>query len=202
MKHDSLIRSEVKLAEHLRTEDPVGVCVQAFENGHRERTMHAILTQLGADRSGMLLEDQKRQARIILYGHSRSGSAMVELARKLEKSRILELLAVQVDGLRRSGVDDRVIPPNIARAANGDPPDGMVHEEIRAADPSEILANFCFEYKQHPIHCPEYPWYDWSFAKTHTQVACDPAVWSRVEAPFRQQIAPASAKQDRVYGYI
>jgi hypothetical protein len=48
----------------------------------------------------------------------------------------------------------------------------------------------------HPIHCPEYPWYDWTFAETHTQIACDPAVWSGVEGLIRQQIAPASAKQD------
>lgn len=198
MKHDDPIRSEVKLAEHLRTEDPAGVCAQIFENGPRERAMHAILAQLGADRSGMLLEDQERQARIILYGPSRAGSAMVELSRKLEKSRILVLLAFQVDSVRRFGVDDRVIPPHIARAANCHPPDRIIHgrEEIRAADPSEILASFRFEYKEHPIHCPEYPWYDWTFAKTHTQIACDPAVWSRVEALIRQQIAPASAKQD------
>jgi hypothetical protein len=149
VKHDDPIRSEAKLAEHLRTEDPAGVCVQVFENGHRERARRAILAQLDADRSGMLLEDQERQARI-------------------------------------------------ARAADFDPPDGMVHgrEEIRAADRSEILANSRFECKGHPIHCPEYPWYDWTFAKTHTQIACDPAVWSGVEGLIRQQIAPASAKQD------
>ena len=58
----------------------------------------------------MLSEDQKRQAHIILYSHSRGGSAMVELARKLEKNRILVLLAVQGDSVRRFGVDDRVIP--------------------------------------------------------------------------------------------
>src|SRR5215472_5191289 len=100
VKHDDPIRSEVKLAEHLRTEDPARVCVQTLENGQREEAMHAILTQLGADRSGMLIEGQKREARIILHGHSRGGSAIVELARKLGKTRILVLLAVQVDGVR------------------------------------------------------------------------------------------------------
>ncbi|MBA0086471.1 MAG: hypothetical protein HRJ53_15940 [Acidobacteria bacterium Pan2503] len=100
--------------------------------------------------------------------------------------------------MRRSGVDDRVIPPHIARRANCDPPDGMDHGrgEIRAADRSEILANFCFEYREQPIYCREHPWYHWSFAKTHTQLACDPAAWSRVDALIRQQIAAASAKQD------
>jgi len=102
VKHDDPIRSEVKLAEHLRTEGPVSVRAQTSEHGPRERAIQAILTQLGADRSGMLSEDQKRQARIILYSHSRGGgSAMVELARKFEKNRILVLLAVQREALRR-----------------------------------------------------------------------------------------------------
>ena len=101
MKHDDPIRSEVKLAEHLRTEGPVSVRAQTSEHGPRERAIQAMLTQLGADRSGMLSEDQKRQARNILYSHSRGGSAMVELARKFEKNRILVLLAVQREALRR-----------------------------------------------------------------------------------------------------
>jgi len=101
VKHDDPIRSEVKLAEHLRTEGPVSVRAQTSEHGPRERAIQAMLTQLGADRSGMLSEDQNRQARIILYSHSRGGSAMVELAHKFEKNRILVLLAVQREALRR-----------------------------------------------------------------------------------------------------
>lgn len=200
VKHDDPIRSEVKLAEHLRTEYPTGVCAQTFENRNREEALHAILTQLGADRSGRLSDNERRQARIILYGHSWGGSAMVELARELDKRGIPVLLTVQVDSVRRFGVDDSVIPPNVARAANFYQPDGMIHgrEEIRAADPSktQILGNFRYDYKEHPLHCPEYPWYDRTFAKTHTEIDCDPAVWSRVEALIRQQIARASAKQD------
>jgi hypothetical protein len=200
VKPDDPVRSEVKLAEHLRTEYPTGVYVQTFENRHREKAMKAILTQLGADRSGTLSENEKRQARIILYGHSWGGSAMVELARELDKRGIPVLLTVQVDSVRRFGVDDSVIPPNVARAANFYQPDGVIHgrEEIRAADPSktQILGNFRSDYKEHPIHCPEYPWYDRTLAKTHTEIDCDPAVWSRVEALIRRQIAPAGATQD------
>ena len=200
VKHDDPVRSEVKLAEHLRTEYPTNVYAQTFENGRRKKALDAILTQLGADSSGRLSENEKRQARIILYGHSWGGSAMVELARELEKRGIPILLTVQVDSVRRFGVDDSVIPPNVARAANFYQPDGMIHgrEEIRAADPSktQILGNFRYDYKEHPIHCPEYPWYDRTFAKAHTEIDCDPAVWSRVEALIRQQINSGSTKQD------
>ncbi len=34
----------------------------------------------------------------------------------------------------------------------------------------------------------EYPWYDHAFAKTHMEIACDPQVWSQVEALIRRQI--------------
>jgi len=198
VKHDDPIRSEVKLAEHLREEFPSGVYVQTFENRHRSKAKRAILTQLGADSSGRLSENEKRQARIILYGHSWGGSAMIQLARDLAKRGIPVLLTVQVDSVRRFGLDDRVIPPNVARAANFFQPNGVIHgrEEIRAADTAktQILGNFRSDYKEHPIGCPEYPWYDRTLAKTHTEIACDPAVWSRVEALIRQQIVPTPTK--------
>lgn len=198
VKYDDPVRSEVKLAEHLRAEYPSGVFVETFENRHREKALHAILTQLGADSSGLLSENERRQARIILYGHSWGGSAMVELARELDRRGIPVLLTVQVDSVKRFGSDDGVIPPNVARAVNFYQPNGVIHgrSEIRAADPAktQILGNFRFDYKEHPIHCTEYPWYDRTFAKTHTEIDCDPAVWSRVEALIRQQISPAPVK--------
>lgn len=198
VKPDDPIRSEVKLARHLRAEYPSGVFVATFENRHREKALHVILTQLGADSSGLLSENEKRQARIILYGHSWGGSAMVELARELNNRGVPILLTVQVDSVKRFGMDDGVIPPNVARAANFYQPNGVIHgrSEIRAADPAktQILGNFRLDYKEHPIHCTEYPWYDRTFAKTHTEIDCDPAVWARVEALIRQQIPPAAMK--------
>ena len=200
VKPDDPIRSEVKLAEHLRAEYPNGVFVETFENRHREKALHVILTQLGADRDGLLSENEKRQARVILYGHSWGGSAMVELARELNRRGIPVLLTVQVDSVKRFGTDDSVIPPNVARAANFYQPNGVIHgrSEIHAADPAktQILGNFRFDYKEHPIHCTEYPWYDRTFAKAHTEIDCDPTVWSRVETLIRQQISPASVKYD------
>jgi pimeloyl-ACP methyl ester carboxylesterase len=200
VKPNDPIRSEVKLAHHLRAEYPSGVFVETFENRHREKALHVILTQLGADRSGLLSENERRQARIILYGHSWGGSAMVELARELDRRGIPVLLTVQVDSVKRFNADDGVIPPNVARAANFYQANGMIHgrAEIHAADPAktQILGNFRFNYKEHPIHCPEYPWYDRTFANAHTEIDCDPAVWSRVEALIRQQLSPATVKAE------
>lgn len=110
VKYDDPVRSEVKLAEHLRAEYPSGVFVETFENRNREKALKAILTQLSVDRSSVLSENEKRQARIILYGHSWGGSAMVELARELERRGIPVLLTIQVDSVKRFGDDDSVIP--------------------------------------------------------------------------------------------
>jgi len=44
----------------------------------------------------------------------------------------------------------------------------------------------------------EYPCYDRTFAKSHTEIDCDPAVWSRVEELIRQQISPATVKAETI----
>lgn len=198
VKHDDPIRSEVMLAERLRAEYPSGVYVETFENRHLKKALQMILARLGAGRSGLLSENEKRQARIILYGRSWGGSAMVELARKLDERGIPVLLTVQVDSVKRFGMEDSLIPPNVVRAANFYQSNGMIHgkPQIRAADPAktQILGNFRFDYKDHPIHCPEYPWYDRTFARAHTEIDCDPAVWSQVETLIRRQIDPAAVK--------
>jgi hypothetical protein len=192
VRHDDPIRSEVKLAERLRAEYPDRIYIETFENRHRKKALQAILSHLGADSSGAVPESEKQAARIILYGHSLGGSAVVRLARDLEKSGIPVLLTIQVDSVARAGQSDSVIPPNVARAANFYQPNGLIHgrSEIRAKDPSktQIIGNFRLDYKEHPIDCPEYPWYDHAFAKAHMEIACDPKVWSRVEALIRQQI--------------
>lgn len=199
VKFDDPIRSEVILADNLRAEFPKGVYVQTFENRHRERALQAILKHLDWRGKGLALsEKEKREARIILYGHSLGGSAVVQLARELHKRGIPVLLTIQVDSVKRPGQPDGVIPSNVLRAANFYQPNGAVHgrSEIRAEDPSKtaILGNFRFDYKEHPVDCPEYPWYERTFAKTHTEIACDPHVWSQVEALIRQQLQPAKPR--------
>src|SRR5207302_11435898 len=105
---------------------------------------------------------------------------------------------VVVGRVRPVRADESMVPPNVARAVNFYQANGMIHgrKEIRAAGPAKtpILGNFRFDYKEHPIHCVEYPWYDRAFAESHTEIECDPAVWSRVEELIRQQIAPPAAK--------
>jgi hypothetical protein len=192
VKRNDPVRSEVKLAEHLRETYPDGVFAETFENRHSKLALQTILNHLRATESGTLSESERHRARIILYGHSLGGSAVVQLARELEKRGIPVLLTIQVDSVERLGQQDGLIPPNVARAANFYQPNGLIHgrARIRAQDPSrtQIIGNYRLEYKAHPIACPEYPWYEKVVTPTHTEIACDPNVWLHVEALIRQQI--------------
>jgi len=200
VRHNDPVRSEVKLADQLRAEYSGEIYVQTFENRHRKEALRAVLSHLSADGEAVLSENEKHAARIILYGHSLGGSAVIHLARELEKRGIPVLLTVQIDSVSSIGQHDGVIPPNVARAANFYQPNGAIHgnSAIRAEDPSKtkIIGNFKFEYKAHPVACPEYPWYERVFAKTHTEIACDPQVWSQVEALIRQQIRQSMRSED------
>ncbi len=189
VRHDDPVRSEYKLAEHLRADYPANVYVETFENRHREDAHKVLLRLLDTDGDGMLSDAEKRDARIVLYGHSWGGAAVVKLARELGSEGIPVLLTIQVDSV---GQHDDLIPPNVARAANFYQPSGLIHGQsrIRAADASrtEILGNFRLGYKGKSPDCSEFPWYERVFVKTHTKIACDPHVWSQVEALIRSEL--------------
>ena len=111
------------------------------------------------------------------------------LARKLERDGIPVLLTIQVDSVAKLGQNDSVIPANVGQAVNFYQPDGIVHgrPQIRAADPrpAEILGNFRYDYKTNPIRCEGYPWFD---RVLHTEIECDPKVWSQVESLIYQKL--------------
>src|SRR5208282_259816 len=108
-----------------------------------------------------LSAEEKRNARVILYGHSWGASEAITLARELEKEGIPVLLTVQVDSVTKPGQNDKVIPASVAEAANFYQLDGLLHgqPEIRAADPARtsIIGNFRFDYKASLLKCSEYP---------------------------------------------
>ena len=118
IKHDNLVHSEVQLAARLRQAYPVGVDVETFESYHGKKARKKVLSLLDTNHDGTLTPDEKRNARIIIYGHSWGGSEAVFLARKLQKDGIPVLLTIQVDSISRIHRNDAVIPANVAQAAN------------------------------------------------------------------------------------
>jgi hypothetical protein len=195
VKHDDMIHSAVQVAAHLRQNYPSGVYVKVLENHRREDAHAEIVRFLDTDHNRSLSTEEKKNAHVILYGHSWGASEVVMLARELEKEGIPILLTVQVDSVSKPGENDTVIPANVAEAANFYQLNGLLHGEptIRAADPSRtrIIGNFRSDYKTNPIDCKEYPWYDRFFMKSHTEIECDPRVWTQVESLIHSRLPPS-----------
>ena len=192
VRHDAGVHGAVQLVERLKRDYPSGVFAQVFENHHRELAYAEIIRNLDADHNGTLSMEEKRNARIILYGHSWGASEAIMLARELGKLGIPVLLTVQVDSVSKPGQNDKLIPANVAEAANFYQLDGFVHgqRQISAADPARthIVGNFRLDYKAHPLDCRQYPWWDLVFMKPHTEIECDPKVWTQVEALIHSRL--------------
>jgi hypothetical protein len=197
VRPDDLVHGTAQLGARLRSEYPSGVDVRLFENRHREKAHRAILQLLDTDHDGTLSFAEKENARIIIFGHSWGGSETVTLARELERENIPVLLTIQVDSVAKVGENDALIPANVAQAANFYQPDGILHgrPEIRAADPArtKVIGNFRFDYKTNPVRCDQYPLRDRILTKTHTEIECDPRVWTQVESLIRAEL-PAQGR--------
>lgn len=198
---DDTAHSPVQLAARLRADYP-SAFIKVFENRHRQEAYDEIVHLLDTDHDGSLSAEEKRDARIVIYGISWGGSATVELARDLSNENIPVLLTVQVDSVTKPGQNDSLIPANVFEAANFYQTSGLLHGQptIKAADPSRtrILGNFRFDYDAHPVACQNYPWYDGILWKQHVEIECDPKVWGQVESLIRTKlVVPGQAEVSR-----
>jgi hypothetical protein len=189
---DDLRHAEVQIAQQMQATYGNGVHVQIFENRRRAKAHELIRDWLNKGGDGELTDGEKQSTRLILFGHSWGASAVVSLARELQRDGIPVSLTIQVDSVTKNGEDDSLIPANVAEAANFYQTGGILHgrPKIRAADPSRtrILGNFRFAYQKEPAACRAYPWYDRLLFKGHTAIECDPRVWSQVEALIRMRL--------------
>jgi hypothetical protein len=199
VRHDDAVHSPVQVGERIRKEYPSNVHAEVFENHRRELAHQSILKLLDANHDGILSDEEKRNARIILYGMSWGGSETVALARELQTEKIPVLLTIQVDSVQKTQENDELIPSNVAEAVNYYQSDGFLHgrSEIRAEDPSrtKILGNFRFSYGFMPDACANYPWWDRWFVKPHTEIECDPIVWRQVESLIRTKLPPIGERE-------
>lgn len=193
--HDDSSHAEVQLAAELQKQYSKRVEVQVFENRREEDAHQLILLLLDTDHDGTLSAQEKQRARIILYGHSWGACAVVMLAQQLDSDGIPVLLTVQIDSVARHKHEDNIVPANVERAVNFYQPHGMIHglPEIAAADPArtQILGNYRFDYDTQPIECAGYPWYAHIVFRAHTEIECDPRVWSQISSLIRDEISPS-----------
>ena len=192
VRHENAVHSPVQVAARLKKEYPAGLYVEVFENHRREEAYRKVLQLLDVSRDGKLSDEERRDARIIIYGMSWGGTETVALAKELRAQKIPVLLTVQVDSVGKIGEDGGVIPANVGEAVNFYQDNGLLHgrAEIRAEDAArtKILGNFRYDYKTKPLVCEGYPWWDRLLTKYHTAIECDPAVWGRVEALIRGKL--------------
>ena len=194
IRHDNPHHGPVQLAQRIQQDLPKGASIQVFENRHRKIAYQTILRLLDTNHDGVLSSEEKSQARIILFGHSWGASAVVLLSRELDRAGIPVLLTVQVDSVAKPWQSDKVIPENVAAAANFYQPHGLVHgrAHITAADDSktQILGNYRFDYQKTPVPCQGASWFQRVFTPSHMQSQCDPRLWTQVEGLVRQRMEP------------
>ena len=172
-----------KLALKLRALNLPGVHVETVENRKRPLAIQLIHNAFDRNQDSTLDEAERASVRLILYGQSFGGAAVVKLAKQLKKMDVPVLLTVQVDSI---GWGDAVIPSNVRRAANLFQPNGLIirgEPKIRAQDPQKtaILGNFCFDYRNKKIDLSEVSWFKKVFRAAHTKMDHDPEVWAKVE---------------------
>jgi hypothetical protein len=192
VRHDNLHHGPVRLGQRILQDLPQQDSIQIFENRHRKNAYKTILRLLDRNHDGVLSNQEKSQAHIILFGHSWGASAVVLLSRELDRAGIPVLLTIQVDSVEKPWQNDKVIPDNVAAAVNFYQPHGLLHGRalITAADDSktQILGNYRFDYQKAPVQCRGASWFQRVFTPSHMQSECDPRLWSQVESLVRQRI--------------
>ena len=172
-----------KLALKLRAMNLPGVHFETVENTRRQLAIELIEKAFDRNEDRTLDAAECGSVRLIVYGHSFGGAAVVKLARELEEMDVPILLTVQIDSVGRG---DGVIPPNVRQAANLFQPNGLFirgEPEIRAQDPTRttIIGNFEYDYRDKNIDLSHVSWWKKLFRTAHTKMGHDPEVWMQVE---------------------
>jgi hypothetical protein len=180
---DNEDRNVRKLALKLRSRNDPEILVETVENKKRELAIELIRNAFDINRDGKLDERERASIKLIIYGQSFGGAAVVKLATQLKKMDVPVALTVQIDSI---GHDDRIIPSNVARAANLFQRNGWLirgEPDIKAEDPARttIIGNFKFDYSQKRVDVSKVPFMKKAFRVAHTRMEYDPDVWTKVE---------------------
>ena len=172
-----------RLALELRAMKLPGFHVETVENVRRDLALQLVRNALDHDENGTLSDEERESARLILYGQSFGGAAVVKFANQLHQLKIPVLLTIQIDSVGRQ---DDVVPENVRAAANLFQRNGKIirgEPEIRAQNPAKtrIIGNFEFDYSNKQIDLSSVPWYKKIFRSAHTKMNHDPEVWGKVK---------------------
>jgi hypothetical protein len=113
---EDLTQGVVQIGNRLRNLNQSDLRVNIYSHWSWRRAYREIYRNIDQDRDERLSQEEIRLApKIIIYGHSLGGWAVIKLSRKLEKKGIPVELTVQIDSV---GPGDEVIPGNVRSAAN------------------------------------------------------------------------------------
>ncbi|HEY3740908.1 MAG TPA: hypothetical protein VGL53_13740 [Bryobacteraceae bacterium] len=192
VKNDDSRHPEVQIIQRLSEQKRPAFHAAVFENRQTAEALKQVIRWLDTNGDGHLSAQEKQSARIILFGHSWGGSAVITLADDLNRRGIPVLLTIQVDSVNKGWGHDCVIPPNVAEATDFYQTRGVLHgcRAIRAEDSkrTRITGNYEFEYTAQPAGCRSYSWFNRHFFITHNAIGCDARVWSRVEDEIEAQL--------------
>jgi hypothetical protein len=195
---------EVLFAAFLRQHYAPKLHAQVFSNHDGNGALHYVLGLVDTNGDGVLSDEEKRNARIIIYGHSWGASETVTFARKLQDYSIPVLLTAQLDTVSKWGQQPSRIPSNVESAINFFQAEGPLRgrPEIFAADKTrtEIVGNFRFRYVDKPINCDNYPWFARTFNKPHHEIENDPGVWYRIASMIDSKISSTNNLSPNVAG--
>ncbi len=173
-------------------------CVQVatFENTKREQALKLVRRAFDGDGNGRIDSYERESTRLIVYGQSFGGAAVVKFARQLKEAGIPVLLTVQVDAV---GLNDQVIPSNVAAAASLFQRNGVfIHgpRHIRAEDPraTEIIGDFQFDYRGSAIDISDLTWPQKVLRESHIRMDRDPVVWNKVEELILARLARSGGR--------
>ena len=192
IKADNMVHLEAVIGQDLKRRNPGEVRVLTFANHDGTLALHAVLDFVDANGDHVLSNDEKRVARVVIYGHSWGASETVNLARTLDRMGVPVLLTIQVDSVQKFGENDHDIPSNVHEAMNFYQTEGLLsgRTAIHAANPRKttIVGNQQFSYKASPVNCDRFPWFARTFMKSHIEIENDPRVWNRVEAMIQEVV--------------
>jgi hypothetical protein len=202
---DESSRGVRQLAMKIDSMNLADVHIETLENRKRDLAMELILNSFDSNQDGYLDERERGSARLIMFGHSLGGAAVIKLSNNLRDLGIPVLLTVQIDSVGFT-YDDHVIPSNVRSAANLYQLDGWLlvgEDEIVPEDPEEtkIITNLRFDYKDKEVDMSGVPWKRRLLSVPHSKMDADPEVWSTVEELILSEIGdtkPGILAEERV----
>ncbi len=184
VKPDDLRHPEPLFALYLGQEYGSEVHARAFSNHDAKDAQSYVLQLLDTNHDGIVSSEEKKRARIVIYGHSWGASETAAFARRLGRIGIPVLLTIQLDIISKPRQNPGVIPPNVARAINFYQSNGPLHGRptIVASDPARtsILGNIRMLYGHSQVNCTNYGWFARTFNRPHHEIENDERVWNQV----------------------